>query len=175
VKAMNEADSDKNENRAHRHCAENAPEQNPVLLLLRHNEVVEDNQKKKKIVDAQREFDDVAGDEFQGNLSSPPEKDENGKRHCQAEPHGGSSQRFARARATAPAQNAEIQRQYTQREQIEENPAKQEIKSAIENEQAAEKLFQKSPKLTSAAAAASCPEWLSFRGSCRRQFPDSWG
>ena len=50
--------------RAHDERAEDAPDQNPVLVLRRHPEVGEDEHENEDVIDAERVLDQVAGKEI---------------------------------------------------------------------------------------------------------------
>ena len=64
VEALDQADAGKNKDAAHQHRPDNSPEQYPMLMLLGHGEITEDQEEDKKIIDAEREFENVAGDEL---------------------------------------------------------------------------------------------------------------
>ena len=70
---MDQAHPGDDENSAHDQRAQNSPEQHAVLLLLGHGEKVEDHEEDEQVVDAQRELDNIAGDELQCDLVPLPE------------------------------------------------------------------------------------------------------
>src|ERR1700693_6406568 len=78
VEALDQTHSRDDENTAHQHRAHNSPKQDAPLVLLRHREIAEDHEEEKKIVDAQGEFQDVAGNELKRDLAPLPEKNQRG-------------------------------------------------------------------------------------------------
>src|ERR1700687_1450515 len=73
VESLDEADARRDEDRAHEERAQDSPEQYLVLVDRRHLEETEDQEKDKEVVDTQREFDDVSGDELQRGRAAVPE------------------------------------------------------------------------------------------------------
>ena len=70
VEAPEQRGAGEDERRAQHEGAEDAPEQHPVLQLLRHLEVGEDDQEDEQVVDRERVLDQVAGDELEPDLVS---------------------------------------------------------------------------------------------------------
>jgi len=132
VEAKEKADTGKNEETAHHQRAENSPKQHAVLVFFGHSEVAEDYKEDEKIVDAEREFEYVTRDELDGDLTALPEENQSGKGCRQAEPHGASSERLARAHhAAAAMEDTEIQHQHAEREKIEENPEIDQVRFPV--------------------------------------------
>ena len=123
MEALDQTNAGEDEEAAHQQSAENPPEKNAVLVLLGDGKIAEDYQEDKKIIDAEREFEYVAGDKLDGNLPALPEKNQRRQKPRRARTTGRSSQRIARTHnAAAPVEDEEIQHQHAQREQVEEDP-----------------------------------------------------
>src|SRR5208282_2855833 len=101
VKALDEPNPGDDEDGAHYQRADNSPKQHAVLLLLGHGEVAEDYEEEEKVVDTERELEDVTRDEFDRDLAPLPEKNYHGKCCRQANPHRAESDRLARTHAAA--------------------------------------------------------------------------
>jgi hypothetical protein len=86
MEALDETNAGENEGGAHQQSAENPPEKNAVLVLFGDGKIAEDYQEDEKIIDAERKFEYVAGDELDGNLPALPEKNQCGKSRSQGEP-----------------------------------------------------------------------------------------
>src|SRR5580704_4187600 len=126
VKAVDQTNTGQNKTAAQDQRTHDAPEQHSMLLLLRDREVAEDHQKNKEIVDAERKFKNVAGDELQHHLMSLPEQKQRRKRAGQADPQSAPGQRRTRADdLTRPAQDAKVEQQHAQRKDVKENPEEQ--------------------------------------------------
>ena len=126
MKMLDETDTGSDENPAHDHRAEDAPEQHAMLLSLWDRKVVEYEEENEEIIYAQRELEQVSGDEFKSDLMSLPEIDN--RRECRSETyiHSAPPERFSKPRtAAAPMQDPEVQHQHSKRESVEENPIKQ--------------------------------------------------
>src|SRR5215470_795794 len=123
MKALDQTDACQDENAARDERAHNSPEQNTVLQLAGHAKVTEDNQENEKIVDAERELDYVPGGKFEALGASMPEVDENGKRGCEADPHGAPAEGLAKThRVHATVEDAQIKRQHHQHKDVKKNP-----------------------------------------------------
>jgi hypothetical protein len=122
VEALHEANAGYDEDAAHEQRAEDSPEQHAVLVLVRDSEEAEDYEEKKKIVDAQREFDEISGNELNCDLPSLPEENQNGKCHGQGKPHGAANEGITRAPGASALEGKEIQRECGEREDVEEDP-----------------------------------------------------
>src|SRR5579863_8145090 len=68
-----------NENAAQDECADDAPEQNPMLLLLGYREKIEDDQEYEEVIGAERHFQNIAGDEFERDLVPLPKVKNDGE------------------------------------------------------------------------------------------------
>jgi hypothetical protein len=122
VKALDETDSGKDESRAHEQCPENSPKQHAMLVLLGNGKVAEDYEEDEKIIDAEREFEYITGNEFDSYLATLPEKNQSGKGESQSQPDSTSGERLTGTYATAAVKDAEVQHQHADREKIEEYP-----------------------------------------------------
>ncbi len=108
---------------AHEQRAENSPEQHLVLVFVGNFEIAEDDEKYEQVVDAEREFDDVAGHELERLSPSVPEQHQHRKRGRQRDPDTRPGQRFAKTDAVGAAiQHAQVERQHRHHKQVEENP-----------------------------------------------------
>ena len=77
----------------------NSPEENFVLVLIRHLEIAEDDEKYKEVVDAERQLDHVASHELERLEPSMPEQHQHRKRGGQRDPNSRPGQRFAQTDA----------------------------------------------------------------------------
>ena len=85
--------------------------------------IVEDHEEDEKIVDAERKFQNVTGDELQRDLVSLPEVKQDRERGRQRNVDRAPTQRRAKADNPArPMEDAKIQHQHAEREKVEENP-----------------------------------------------------
>jgi hypothetical protein len=83
---MDECHACKNKECTHENGSNDAPEQDFVLVLWRNLEKPEDHDEHEQIVDAQRFFDEVAGEEFKGFLVSDKVIDANVEGNGQSDP-----------------------------------------------------------------------------------------
>ena len=90
MKAVDQADSGANKDAAHDERAQNSPEQHAMLLVLRHRKIVEDHEEDEQIIDAERKFQNIAGDELQRRLMSLPEV-QDGRERARPTPRTGRS------------------------------------------------------------------------------------
>ena len=79
---MQQRDARGDEERAQDDRSGHAPEQGGVLAARRDAKALEENQEDKEIVDAERGFDGVAGDEFEGGLMAFGDGDPGGEGGC---------------------------------------------------------------------------------------------
>src|ERR1700683_1956290 len=94
-----------------------------MLVLVGNGEKVEDQEKNEKIVDAQGNFENITGNEFQRNLASLPEIKQNREPGSQGNVDRAQAERSAKADNVARAvEEAKIGQQHAQREKVEENP-----------------------------------------------------
>src|ERR1700693_279444 len=92
-------------------------------MLLGHGKVAEDDEEDEEIVNAEGEFKQVAGCEFESGLAALPEKEQSSKNGGEHDPHGAPRQRLLRANHTAATgHHQKVEHQHSEREQIEENP-----------------------------------------------------
>jgi hypothetical protein len=131
VKPRNKSDAGKDEESSHEERADNAPKQDLVLARTRNFEVTEDDQKDEKVINAEREFDDITGDELQHcGMSMPPvDQDRKSRSHC--DPHDTPPQSLLELDGVTPAmEHAQVERQHDGHEQIEQYPKSELIQSA---------------------------------------------
>src|SRR4029077_5221529 len=76
VEPFDEGNAGGDENRAHDQGAQDSPEQYLVLVDRRHLEETKDEEEDKEVVDAQRELDDVSGDELKRGRAAVPEEND---------------------------------------------------------------------------------------------------
>jgi hypothetical protein len=94
-----------------------------VLMLAGYFEISEDDEKDKKIVDAERQFNDVSGDELERLGAAVPEKYQDGKRAREADPGQRPACCLAESNHTlAPIEHAQIEGEHGDDEEVEENP-----------------------------------------------------
>ena len=95
MKTGDQADPGANKNAAQHERTDNSPKQNAMLLLVRNSEKIKDQQKNKKVVNAEGNFQNVAGNELQGNLLPLPETQNNcesaGQHHIHRAPAKGGA------------------------------------------------------------------------------------
>src|ERR1700730_6958686 len=95
VESFDEGNAGGDENRAHDEGAQDSPEQYLVLVDRRHLEETEDEKEDKQVVDAQREFDNISGDELQRRRTAVPEENDDRKNCGQGDPGRAPGQCFA--------------------------------------------------------------------------------
>src|SRR5579862_7847555 len=94
-----------------------------MLLFFGNSEVVKDQEEDKKIVDAERQFEDVTGNKFETGLVSLPEKKEGRETGGHHHVHCAPAQRFTKSNnATWTVEDPEVDHQHTQCEEVEKNP-----------------------------------------------------
>ncbi len=76
MEARDERDPEADHGCPHDERAQDAPDQNPVLVLGRHPEVGKDEPENENIIDAERVLDQVAGEEVERLLGPLPPPDE---------------------------------------------------------------------------------------------------
>jgi len=81
VEALDQCDPGGDEEGAQDDCARDSPEQSGVLPLFADLESAEEDEEDEEVVDAERGFDRIAGDEFKRFLMALPESDPDGKDH----------------------------------------------------------------------------------------------
>src|SRR5205823_4989338 len=68
VKTGDQANAGTDKDAAHDQRAQHAPEQDAMLMLFGDREKIEDHQEDKKVIDAERKLQNVAGDKLQRRL-----------------------------------------------------------------------------------------------------------
>ena len=102
---------------------ENSPEQNWVLMFSRDGEIRKQHQKNKKIIHAQRFFDEVAGEKLQRRFFASVMRDQTGKTDRQRNPHRTPTDGFSETdRPRSPVKHAEVERQHSQHQHTENRP-----------------------------------------------------
>ena len=91
MEAGDQADPGADKDAAHDQRADNAPEQNAMLLLFRDRKIIEDHQEDEEIIDAEGNFQNVTGDELERDLVSLPEIKNDRERSGQRNVHGAPS------------------------------------------------------------------------------------
>ena len=95
----------------------------PVPEFLRHAETGEDQRDDEDVVQRQRKFDDVAGDEFNGFLASAPVDQRHGKQQGQRNPKRAPRQRLPEFDGTrAPVKHTQVQREKKKHAEDETDP-----------------------------------------------------
>ena len=84
--ALDGGDAGDDENRAHGHGADDAPEQDAVLKVIRNLEVREDQDEDEQVVDRKGELQDIAGGEQLGVLRTAPRRIEGNRRRRPGRP-----------------------------------------------------------------------------------------
>src|SRR5271165_1675766 len=132
-KRVQQLDSQQDEHGAHHQCARNSPEQHAVLKAPRHREVAKDHQEHKQVVNTERLFNHIAREEFQCQIGVlvlvvsgngvTEEVNQNRERASKSDPHECPSNRLAKIHnVLGPMEDAQVERQHRQNEEIEQNP-----------------------------------------------------
>src|SRR5262249_20370062 len=122
-----EFDACADENSTKNESANDSPEKNPMLLLFRNGEVVEDHKKNEKIVDAEGQLQHVSRDKFQAGLMSMPVEQQYCESPRQSDIHRAPQQRPSKTHRTSRAvKDLEVEDQHPKREDVEENPEEQQ-------------------------------------------------
>jgi len=112
-----------NKCRAHDHCAQNSPEQNFVLILRRHPEITEHQEKDKKVIDAERKLYDISRHKLERRGMAAPEVEQHSKPAGQPNPNQAPCHRFPKPDGVgAPMKNPEIEGEHQRHQQVENNP-----------------------------------------------------
>src|SRR5437660_10966192 len=126
VKTLDQAYARKNEYAARDQRSDDSPEQHPVLQFTGHAKISEDHEEYKKIVNAERELNQIADGEFQACRAPMPEIHQHRESCGQSHPHRAPAQGFAKAdRVCAAIEHAQVERQHRQHKDIKENPEEQ--------------------------------------------------
>ena len=103
--------------------AEDAPEENAVLIALRHREVGEDQDEDEDVVDRQRLLDEVAGEKLQRRLGAHEAGDGQAEQHRGADPGHRPAGRLAhRDLVRVAVEDAEVDRQHREHGGVEGDP-----------------------------------------------------
>src|SRR5450631_632807 len=103
VEFLDQADAGRDKDSAHDERPQDSPEQHLVLVERRHLEETENQEEDKKIVYAQREFDDVSGDELQSGRAAMPEENHDRENSGQCDPGHAPGQSFTKLYGVGPA------------------------------------------------------------------------
>ena len=130
MKPVDKADAGTDEDAAHDQCAEHTPEEHAVLQSLGNAEIGKDQEKNKKIVNAEREFENISGNELERDLRTLPEMQNQGEDQSQDDVKRRPDESGPKTdRAAGTVKDGEIQHQHAQRENVEENPEVEQLSS----------------------------------------------
>src|SRR5450755_583125 len=119
VESLDEAYAGRDENCAHDERAQDSPEQHFVLMDRRHLEETKNQQEDEKVVNAERELDDVSGNELQRGGAAVPEENHDRENAGQRDPGHAPGQGFAKLYGmSAAVENAQVQHQHGEDEKI---------------------------------------------------------
>ena len=119
VESLDQSHAGCDENCAHDERAQNSPEQHLVLVDGRHLKETENQQEDEKVVDAQRKFDDVSGDELQRGRAAVPEENHDREDGGQRDPGHAPGQGFAKLYGVGPAvEHTQVEHQHGEDEKI---------------------------------------------------------
>src|SRR5207245_3352480 len=119
---MDEAHTGADEYATHDQRTHNSPEEHPVLMLFRHGKVAKHHQEDKKVINAEREFDDIAGEELECGLLALPEINDGREGGSQTNPHRAPSHGLAKTHdMTSAMEDAQVQHQHRNCKQIEKD------------------------------------------------------
>ena len=91
--------------------------------LRRHAEIVEDHDHHEQVVDAQRQLDDVPGEERERDGAALEHPQPHGEQECERDPGGHPHARFLGPDHVRSAmEDAEVERQHRQHERNESDP-----------------------------------------------------
>ena len=88
VEPVDEGHAGEDEHQPQHQRAEDAPEQHPVLVLARHDEVAEDQRPHEDVVDAEALLDQVAGVVLARRLAAVDRPDDQPEGEADADPDG---------------------------------------------------------------------------------------
>ena len=95
VEVRQERRAGEDEDEAHDHRADDAPQEHAVLILPADLEVLEHHEEHEEVVDGQRLLDQVRRDEQHGVIGPVSDLDEDAEKQRQADPAAASNGRFA--------------------------------------------------------------------------------
>src|SRR6185436_14297774 len=122
--AGNEGGASENHHAAQHESSDDAPEQYPVLILLRHLEVGEDQHEDENIVYGKRVLDEVAGQELETRLLPHRFINGEGERQRQRDPDSTPDRGLPDGNLlTALMEKTEIQREDREDDDVESDPA----------------------------------------------------
>src|ERR1700756_2622126 len=101
METVDELNSGTDENPAQNQSPDDSPEKHPMLLLLGNREVIEDHQKDEEIVDAERQFENIAGEKLKAGLLSLPKVEDTGEDQREHDVHRAPAQSLAKANEMA--------------------------------------------------------------------------
>src|SRR5882724_6202735 len=110
---------------AHDQRADHSPLEQAMLHAVVHGKRAENDQEEKKIVDAQRFFDEVAGEKFERRLAADIEKNSGAEKQGDADPDAGPQAGFAYADFVGlVVQDTQVQGNGDENEYVEGDPEK---------------------------------------------------
>ena len=133
MEAVQQRDAGRDKYRAHDERTHHAPEKHFVLQLAGHAEGTKDQQEYEKVVDAERQLDEISGNKLQRKLwigrnaatdhGVPEEVDQDGETGSQADPHRRPSDGLAEFDNVFLAmEDAQVERQQRQDKHVEDDP-----------------------------------------------------
>lgn len=123
VEAREQRGAEGDEDRAHDDRAEDAPEENAMLVDLRNGEGGEEHDEDEDVVDGERLLDDVAGEELHGLVAAEAEIDPAVEDERQRDPDPAPGERLFEADLVRlAAEDAKIEREHAEDEGAEGEP-----------------------------------------------------
>jgi hypothetical protein len=92
--------------------ADDAPEQNSMLLLVGHGEIFKNHEEDKKVIDTEGNFQDITGNELQSYLMPLPEVKNDGEPCGQRNIYRAPAQGRAKADSPSATVHAKIHQQH---------------------------------------------------------------
>ena len=111
MKAVDQSNPGADEDAAQHERADDAPEQNAMLLLFRDRKKIEDDQEDEEIIGAEGNFQNVTSDELERYLASLPEIKKDGERSGEDNVDCAPSQGGAKTDGPAGTMQAQVQQQ----------------------------------------------------------------
>ncbi len=109
--------------------SDDTPEQNAVLLFVGNGEVLKNYEKDKQVVDTERQFKNVSGNELESDLLSVPEIKHDRKCARQSYVEGAPSKGRAKAYSTLPPmEDKQVEDQHADGEGVEEDPEVEQMR-----------------------------------------------
>ena len=123
MESADEFDAGSYEDSAQDQGADDSPEEHAMLLFFGDSKVIEDHQKDKKIVDAERQLEYISCDKFEAGPVSLPVEEQDGKGSCQSDVERTPAKGFPETHHMARTmKNLKVQDQHAEREDVEDNP-----------------------------------------------------